>query len=564
MDARAAASAAGRARRARRGRCRSASTSPGTRARGPRSRGTSTSSTSSRRSGSSLDGSLGPVSVTSDPQAEAIIASAKNAPSVLPIVHNAHDGLSDGPLADNLLLNPAARTALVTNLVNLAKSHGYAGYVFDFENISPRRWPQYPALIAQARAALKPIGREVWVSLPFANPDCDLKKFQAVSDTVVLMAYDQHWGGDGRRSPASPARRPARTGTRRTSQRDMAPARSGAHRRRAGRLRLRLDAGQGRQGDQGRHRGVLRRHPDRPRLRRPGQPRRRRAQPDLRLRRRRRDASTSSGSSTPPPSSTRSRSATPTGRAATRCGAWAPRTPASGASCASPMARRSRPAWRRSRPAPASTSTAQGEVLHVGATPTAGKRTIEIDPDNGLISGEDYKVMPTSYVIAALRLRIPDWVALTFDDGPDGRWTPKILDILKAKHAPATFFVIGENMQAKPGPGAARGARGRRGRQPHLDPPQHRRDAAGADRPGAQHHPAPVRGADRQVDAPLPAALFRRRRAVDAERGRAAAGRPAAGLSTSSVCASTRTTGRLRQPNAICPVSPTARCRRRT
>ncbi len=34
--------------------------------------------------------------------------------------------------------------------------------------------------------------------------------------------------------------------------------------------------------------------------------------------------------------------------------------------------------------------------------------------------------------------------------GPDPRWTPKILDILKAKHAPATFFVIGRNMQEHP------------------------------------------------------------------------------------------------------------------
>jgi cellulose synthase/poly-beta-1,6-N-acetylglucosamine synthase-like glycosyltransferase/peptidoglycan/xylan/chitin deacetylase (PgdA/CDA1 family) len=41
-------------------------------------------------------------------------------------------------------------------------------------------------------------------------------------------------------------------------------------------------------------------------------------------------------------------------------------------------------------------------------------------------------------------------VALTFDDGPDGRWTPKILDILKEKHVPATFFDIGKNMQRFP------------------------------------------------------------------------------------------------------------------
>jgi cellulose synthase/poly-beta-1,6-N-acetylglucosamine synthase-like glycosyltransferase/peptidoglycan/xylan/chitin deacetylase (PgdA/CDA1 family) len=45
----------------------------------------------------------------------------------------------------------------------------------------------------------------------------------------------------------------------------------------------------------------------------------------------------------------------------------------------------------------------------------------------------------------------PGWVAITFDDGPDSRWTPAILDILKAKHAPATFFVIGKNMERFPG-----------------------------------------------------------------------------------------------------------------
>src|SRR5262249_26877773 len=30
-----------------------------------------------------------------------------------------------------------------------------------------------------------------------------------------------------------------------------------------------------------------------------------------------------------------------------------------------------------------------------------------------------------------------------FDDGPDPQWTPKILDVLKEKQAPATFFLIG-------------------------------------------------------------------------------------------------------------------------
>jgi cellulose synthase/poly-beta-1,6-N-acetylglucosamine synthase-like glycosyltransferase/peptidoglycan/xylan/chitin deacetylase (PgdA/CDA1 family) len=90
-----------------------------------------------------------------------------------------------------------------------------------------------------------------------------------------------------------------------------------------------------------------------------------------------------------------------------------------------------------------------GEILHVAATPKPGHRSLEFDPDNGLISGETYDVLPTSYVVERYGRR-PGYVALTFDDGPDGRWTPKILDILKEKHAPATFFVIGKNMERFP------------------------------------------------------------------------------------------------------------------
>ena len=34
-------------------------------------------------------------------------------------------------------------------------------------------------------------------------------------------------------------------------------------------------------------------------------------------------------------------------------------------------------------------------------------------------------------------------VALTFDDGPDPQWTPRVLDLLKQYGAHATFFVVG-------------------------------------------------------------------------------------------------------------------------
>lgn len=41
-------------------------------------------------------------------------------------------------------------------------------------------------------------------------------------------------------------------------------------------------------------------------------------------------------------------------------------------------------------------------------------------------------------------------VALTFDDGPDATYTPQILEILQEKGVPATFFVVGKQIEEYP------------------------------------------------------------------------------------------------------------------
>lgn len=91
-----------------------------------------------------------------------------------------------------------------------------------------------------------------------------------------------------------------------------------------------------------------------------------------------------------------------------------------------------------------------GEVLRVEANPTRGQRSFEVEKKTGAIVDESYVELPTNYVIRRVGFK-PKEIALTFDDGPDPEWTPQILDILKAKHVPATFFVIGSNMEAHPG-----------------------------------------------------------------------------------------------------------------
>lgn len=44
----------------------------------------------------------------------------------------------------------------------------------------------------------------------------------------------------------------------------------------------------------------------------------------------------------------------------------------------------------------------------------------------------------------------PRLVALTFDDGPDPRWTPQILDVLRDRNVRATFFMVGDYARSRP------------------------------------------------------------------------------------------------------------------
>ncbi|HEY8714087.1 MAG TPA: polysaccharide deacetylase family protein, partial [Candidatus Acidoferrum sp.] len=83
-----------------------------------------------------------------------------------------------------------------------------------------------------------------------------------------------------------------------------------------------------------------------------------------------------------------------------------------------------------------------GDIWHFIDTPKHGRRSFTYDAASDLFTGEKYEAYPLSYHIDQLGAAKKK-LAITFDDGPDPRWTPKILDILKEKKVPATFFVVG-------------------------------------------------------------------------------------------------------------------------
>lgn len=93
--------------------------------------------------------------------------------------------------------------------------------------------------------------------------------------------------------------------------------------------------------------------------------------------------------------------------------------------------------------------TGQGEILTVQARPQVGKRTLEVDEDTNLVTDQEYNNYPLSYRIRKSGY-IPKKLVLTFDDGPDPRYTPQILDALNRLKAPGTFFVVGQNCERYP------------------------------------------------------------------------------------------------------------------
>jgi cellulose synthase/poly-beta-1,6-N-acetylglucosamine synthase-like glycosyltransferase/peptidoglycan/xylan/chitin deacetylase (PgdA/CDA1 family)/spore germination protein YaaH len=91
----------------------------------------------------------------------------------------------------------------------------------------------------------------------------------------------------------------------------------------------------------------------------------------------------------------------------------------------------------------------EGDILRIVALPKYGSRTVHTDPDNFTVTDEDMTQLPRSYVAEQYGYN-PRELAITFDDGPDPVWTPRILAVLMKYHVPATFMVIGEEALNNP------------------------------------------------------------------------------------------------------------------
>ena len=92
---------------------------------------------------------------------------------------------------------------------------------------------------------------------------------------------------------------------------------------------------------------------------------------------------------------------------------------------------------------------AEGLTVHTtgasGTPPSSADRSRALRSDDALfVAGPNGRLVPRETHVGRR-------IALTFDDGPDPRWTPEIADTLTRLHVPATFFAIGEHVIEHPG-----------------------------------------------------------------------------------------------------------------
>ena len=81
---------------------------------------------------------------------------------------------------------------------------------------------------------------------------------------------------------------------------------------------------------------------------------------------------------------------------------------------------------------------------HAGPEPIAVERTLDTAPVDAAMTP-----VPAIGSIMSVETR-HQMAALTFDDGPDPEFTPRLLDVLDKHRAQATFFMVGKAAQQYP------------------------------------------------------------------------------------------------------------------
>ena len=365
---------------------------------------------------------------------------------IQPILNNAEYGVFDPRRAHQLLTSPANQDAVVRSVTAWLQQQKFQGLNLDFENLEDRDYARLPDFVARLRDALHPAGLQLSVDIEVGQPAVPLVRLADLADFVILMAYNQH-GQTSRPGPIATvgwydsvltrvlAKVPASKVVAGIGNYGLDWRGDGSEARRLGFEDAMFTAKDNR--------------PDEP------------PQQVLDF-----DPAALNPTFTYQDDSARSHEvwlldgvtayndlllAHRAGLKGTALWVLGAEDPA----VWSVYDRRRPGALPRAAVldsvpiSGAPVYTGDGDVLEVTSIPSGGQRTTDVDSTTGLVTDEQFVTFPTPYVIKRTAYK-PKKLVLTFDDGPDGLYTPEILDELDSLHVPATFFLVGQMVEKYP------------------------------------------------------------------------------------------------------------------
>ena len=384
--------------------------------------------------------SQGKLQVHEDRALRRILLSNINRPLVVPVLQNVAGDFFAKEATQALFHSETRRRELIAQILDYLDKTGDGGIIFDFENVDPRDMVLYRNLIGEVNTALDKKGRVVAVTLPLEGDGWSPRQFAAVADKVILMAYDEHWLS-GQPGPIASngwfAAKVSNAVKGMSADKVIIALGSYAY-----------DWTKGKNDSLTVEEAWM---------------------------------TASDSKATPVFDKASGNTGFSYLEAGQRHDVWMIDAAANWnqmqmltrmglgnvalwrLGSEDPGFWQVLKSWRtvgsRNATQPDITRIAQtdnvdvegqGEILRVTSVAQEGQRDLVFDPRTALITNQTYATLPTPYVVQRTGMADKK-VALTFDDGPDPKWTPQILSILEQYKVPATFFVIGENGVANRG-----------------------------------------------------------------------------------------------------------------
>lgn len=133
----------------------------------------------------------------SDIQPEIVELAKKNDVKIVPLIHNIQNGKWNQETIHQLLNSPEEQSKLIKNLHELIKKHSFDGINIDFENLNMNDRDLLTQFIKELYTTFHADGLSVSIDVPAANEAFDYKELEKYVDQMIVMAYDENVDNPG-------------------------------------------------------------------------------------------------------------------------------------------------------------------------------------------------------------------------------------------------------------------------------------------------------------------------------------------------------------------------------